>query len=237
MNQSNYVEKFTQDGYVVLRGYLSNASAFNAEIEKTLRSRVAECVFHRYEKRVALDDIGFSYEKFASTAHKLRVPEIHTLSPDLLGLINDCGFETKLPGILAANSELLQSLYFQFSSEQASHSDKFLVSPRPYVRETLCGVWLALDNTSDMNGALFGWAGSHRVSDKPLLAESESYGAYSRDLVISMVNAGLRPAPIYAEAGDVIVWANDFVHGGQPPHDPTITRRSLVLHYGMSSTT
>ncbi|HEX4332705.1 MAG TPA: hypothetical protein VH040_11240, partial [Usitatibacter sp.] len=60
----------------------------------------------------------------------------------------------------------------------------------------------------------------------------ENSGDYSRDLSVAMVNAGLKPRFIYADPGDVVVWASDFVHGGASPLVANIPRRSLVLHYG-----
>ena len=226
--------QFAEEGYVNLRGAFKNVEAFNKVIERIARENASKPVFMRYEKFFSLDDIGFTYEKFASTSYMLRLPEIHTLSAELRDLIDACGFEDRLAALMpgAPRTELLQSLYFPFSSNQASHSDKYLVSPRPYQRETLCGLWLALDASTPANGALFGWSGSHKVKDKPQLADYRKYGDYARDLAVTMANAGLRPHFIYAEPGDVVVWASDFVHGGASPQAPNIPRRSLVLHYG-----
>jgi hypothetical protein len=226
--------RFADEGYVNLLGAFANVDAFNRVIEAIVRENASKPVFMRYEKFFTLDEIGFTYEKFASTSYMLRLPEIHALSAELLALIDACRFEDRLAALLpgAPRMELLQSLYFPFSSNQASHSDKYLVSPRPYKRETLCGLWLALDGSSRLNGALFGWSGSHKVAAKPELAGYENSGDYSRDLSVAMVNAGLKPRFIYADPGDVVVWASDFVHGGASPLVANIPRRSLVLHYG-----
>jgi len=231
--------RFAEDGYVSLRGCFHNVAEFNEAIEKVVRAHVSKPVFMRYAKFFSLDEIGFDYEKFTTTSYMLRLPEIHTLSAELLALVNACGFEDRLAQILPGSPrvELLQSLYFPFSSNQASHSDKYLVSPRPYRRETLCGLWLALDSSSMVNGALFGWTGSHKVSPKPQLADyGERYGEYARDLSIAMINAGLKPEFIFANPGDVVVWGSDFVHGGASPQVPNVPRRSLVLHYGAPET-
>lgn len=226
--------QYADEGYVNLRGALANVDEFNRVIEGIVRENASKPVFMRYKKFFSLDEIGFTYDKFASTSYMLRLPEIHALSARLLDLVNACGFEDRLAALMPGEPrvELLQSLYFPFSSNQASHYDKYLVSPRPYRRETLCGLWLALDGSSRMNGALFGWSGSHKVAVKPRPADYEKYGDYSRDLSVTMVNAGLRPHFIDAQPGDVVVWASDFVHGGASPVVPNIARRSLVLHYG-----
>jgi hypothetical protein len=230
------VTRFTEDGYVVLKGLVPNREEFNSAIEAVARENASKPVFMRYEKHLSLDELGFTYETFAATSYSLRIPEIHALSPRLRELIAGLALDEYLAAFLPGESRLamLQSLYFPFSSNQASHSDKFLVSPpeAPYRRETLIGVWLALDGTDRTNGPLFGWSRSQRVPGKPLLANYKQYGHYARDLGICMINAGLQPHFIYADPGDVVLWASDFVHGGSRALDPLRTRRSLVLHYG-----
>ncbi len=220
----------------MLRGYFANRDAFNAVIEGVVRANLRNPIFMRYEKALALEDIGYGYEDFARKSSSLRIPGIHALSPELRGLVDACGFEDALAQLLpdGARVDLLQSLYFPFSSNQASHSDNFLVSPpaAPCRRETLCGVWMALDGSSRENGALFGWSGSQKVPDKPLLSSYRRYGDYSRDLAVMMINHGLRPHFVYAQPGDVVVRSNDFVHGAAHPLVPQMTRRALVLHYG-----
>jgi Phytanoyl-CoA dioxygenase (PhyH) len=230
------VAKFADEGYIVLRHFLRNVGEINDVIESIARANAAQPIFMRYAKQLSLAEFGYTYEDFATKSASLRIPEIHRISSELRRLVDDYGFEAYLAAYLADTErvDLLQSLYFPFSSNQASHSDKFLVSPPsvPYRRETLFGVWFALDGTTQVNGALFGWTGSHKVPDKPLLSDYTGYGDYSRDLAVMMVNHGIQPHFIYAEPGDVVLWASDFVHGGARPLSAEVTRRALVLHYG-----
>jgi hypothetical protein len=227
---------FAKQGYTKLPGYFSTRDGFNAAIERIVRERAEERIFMRYSEWRSLAELDLTYEDFFGKSHMLRVPEIHSMSPDLMALIDSCGFEEALSDLLPGKPRMsfLQSLYFPFSSKQGAHSDKFLVSPpgKPYVRETLCGVWLALDSSGPDNGALFGFSGSHLVPDKPLLQQAESYGAYCDSLTTLLRSNGLDQHLIEAVPGDVIVWASDFVHGGSNPLKPDIPRRSLVLHYG-----
>jgi hypothetical protein len=230
------VAKFADEGYIVLRQFFANVGEFNAVIESIVRANVDKPILMRYEKSLSLKDLGYTYEDFAKTSSSLRIPEIHTISGELRRLVDECHFEEYLAAYLPATKrvDLLQSLYFPFSSNQASHSDKFLVSPPsvPYRRETLFGVWFALDGTTRVNGPLFGWTGSHKVAGKPFFEDYAKYGDYSRDLAVTMVNHGLRPHFVYVDPGDVVLWASDFVHGGARPLASNVTRRALVLHYG-----
>jgi phytanoyl-CoA dioxygenase PhyH len=229
------VARFASDGYLVLKNYLRDFDRFNKLIESIVRARADEPILMRYEKPLSLKDLGYTFDDFMRKSSSLRIPEIHSISAELRELIAECAFETYLaPFMGAKRADFLQSLYFPFSSQQASHSDKFLVSPpaNPYNRETLIGVWLALDPTTRLNGPLFGWTGSQKVAPKPFFGDYKRYGDYSRDLAVTMANAGLTPHFIYVEAGDVVLWASDFVHGGAKPLKSDVTRRALVLHYG-----
>lgn len=231
------VEKFDRDGFVVLEGLFPNTARFNEAIEAAYRRHAGDKVFMRCDRFLSLDEIGFTADDFARRSYGLRIPEVHALSEELCRLVADCGFEDGLAALLggkAGRVNMLQSLYFPFSSQQSSHSDKYLVSPpgAPYRRETLLGVWLALDATSLDNGALYGWAGSHRIADKPYFGDYAQYGDYARDLTATLVNHGLRPEFFFVSPGDVVVWASDFVHGGALPLSPGLPRRALVLHYG-----
>ena len=227
---------FARQGCTKLPGYFSTRDGFNAAIERVVRERAGERIFMRYSEWKWLSDLDLTCEDFFGKSHTLRIPEIHAMSPELVALIESCGFEETLSDLLPGKPRMsfLQSLYFPFSSKQGAHSDKFLVSPpgKPYERETLVGVWIALDESNADNGALFGWEGSHLVPGKPTLQAAASYGDYCEGLTGLLSSRGLSQHLIEAQPGDVIVWGSDFVHGGSMPLKPDIPRRSLVLHYG-----
>jgi len=230
---------FARQGYTKFPGYFATRDGFNAAIERVVRERAEERIFMRYSEWKSLSELDLTCEDFFGKSHMLRIPEIHAMSPELVALIESCGFEETLSDLLPGKPKMsfLQSLYFPFSSKQGAHSDKFLVSPpgKPYERETLVGVWLALDASGPDNGALFGWSGSHLVPDKPMLQAAASYGDYCESLTALLRSQGLEQHLIEASPGDVIVWSSDFVHGGSNPLEPDIPRRSLVLHYGSST--
>src|ERR1700748_546702 len=96
--------QYADEGYVNLRGAFPNVDDFNRVIGGIVRDNASKPVFMRYEKFFSLDDIGFSCEKFASTSYMLRLPEIHTLSKELLDLVNACGFEGQLRAVLSGRS-------------------------------------------------------------------------------------------------------------------------------------
>lgn len=132
----------------------------------------------------------------------------------------------------------MQTLTYKFSSEQRAHSDKVLVSPPyvgPYDRDTLAASWLALEASSEANGALIIYPGSHKLSKRSLFDGFEdSYEAYTNWLETWLQENGFKGVTFRAEPGDILFWHGDFIHAGgaiQSPSDTPPTRHSLVCHY------
>ena len=126
----------------------------------------------------------------------------------------------------------------ELSSEQRAHSDKVLVSPPyigPYDRETLAASWLALEASSEANGALIIYPGSHKLPKRGLFdGFEESYAAYTNWLDTWLQENGFKAVTFRAEPGDILFWHGDFIHAGgaiQSPSDTPPTRKSLVCHY------
>ncbi|APV50831.1 hypothetical protein BWI17_14725 [Betaproteobacteria bacterium GR16-43] len=206
-------------------------------LESAVRENAAKPTFLRQREVVSLDDIACTSEDFLRIPAFLGMRNVHVASQRVRKLIAGHGFEAYLAELApdAGQRELLQSAFVPFSMQHASHSDQFLVHPpaAAHRRESLAGVALALDGMSKENGALFGWPGSQWVSPKPLPADYEAYADYTRDMAVTMLNAGLHPHFIEAAPGDVIVWAGDFVHGSAKPLVPGVARHALMLHYGV----
>ncbi len=129
----------------------------------------------------------------------------------------------------------LQTLTYEHSSQQAAHSDKFLVSPPTvgpfYDRETLAASWIACEDADESNDALVIYPGSHLLPKKRLGDDIPDYGAYVAHLSGLCAEAGIAPKTFNARKGDILFWHGDFVHAGGPIRDRGRTRKSLVSHY------
>jgi ectoine hydroxylase-related dioxygenase (phytanoyl-CoA dioxygenase family) len=128
----------------------------------------------------------------------------------------------------------LQTLTYEHSSQQAEHSDKYLVSPPTvgpfYDRETLAASWIACEDANEENGALIIYPGSHKLP-KERYEDFCDYGAYVAHLKQLCADAGIEPKTFTAKKGDVLFWHGDFVHAGGPILSRARTRKSLVSHY------
>jgi ectoine hydroxylase-related dioxygenase (phytanoyl-CoA dioxygenase family) len=133
-----------------------------------------------------------------------------------------------------------QSLYFEVGSTQAIHNDTAYVvideSPK-----SMCAAWIALEDIGPGSGELTYYPGSHRFGDflypnntKHWSPEKDGHAIHDHHLFWIHEEAkrrGIRPVSFLPRKGDILFWHADLCHGGGEISDPTLTRRSLVVHY------
>ena len=132
----------------------------------------------------------------------------------------------------------MQTLNFGRGTEQRPHSDSMHFSSVP--RGFVCGVWIALEDVDETNGALEYYPGSHRLpyfdhtsigltgSDQ---SGYERYGSYEELVKMVIAELGLERRVLRIPKGQALVWAANLLHGGSPIQDPSRSRHSQVTHY------
>jgi hypothetical protein len=228
----NYAEEFDRDGFIIIR----DAFDINRIIDIY---REINCALAHSGKSLYINingDIrtfseldGFDFFDFNSA----RILNLEQLSMSIVGLLTLPTLMSILNEIDPGDVTLLQTLTYNFSSQQGEHSDKFLVSPPwagNYDRRTLKACWFAMDVASEENGALIVYPGSHKIQKQPLscFGDYGNYVGYLKELLrINSIN----PVTFYAKPGDVLVWGSDLIHAGGVPTSKTSSRLSLVAHY------
>ena len=131
----------------------------------------------------------------------------------------------------------MQSIFFEYGSEQGAHQDF------PYVQAQilshLVGCWIALEDVGPDNGPLFYYPGSHRLSkydwgDGKLTWNGQSHEEvvqFEQDLARRCEAAGLEKLTFHAKKGDVFLWHAALVHGGTAVNDHDLSRKSFVGHF------
>ncbi len=137
---------------------------------------------------------------------------------------------------------LYTSLFFEKGSEQDLHRDT------PYFYTGMVnkymGVWVALDDVDENNGALFAVKGSHKLGEPDLdrmkkiyhpagnVPESSPllFQAYNQELVRMCETHQLQITVFPVQKGDIIIWHPSTLHGGLPHRDLKRSRRSFVMH-------
>jgi ectoine hydroxylase-related dioxygenase (phytanoyl-CoA dioxygenase family) len=130
------------------------------------------------------------------------------------------------------------TINFHLGSQQELHQDMavFHVFPGNY----LIGAWIALEDISPDSGPLRYAPGSHKSGLYPRFSNhpqstlrtcplSEYEGYYKFTNAEAEACGGARY--YLAKKGDVFLWHGMLVHGGSPVKDPSLTRKSMVIHY------
>jgi phytanoyl-CoA hydroxylase len=191
-------------------------------------------------------------EKFAKyldrDGHYPRIINLHAALPELQSLFikNKKALDVQR-AMFDAPPSLYTSLFYERGSAQDFHRDTPYFSTRP--EYFYFGVWVALEDADERNGALKVIRGGHKIpeSDRaaivtkifpngdvsnPLnpLASNSLWDAYQADVRALCNAAGLKEELLTAEAGDTIIWHPQLPHGGSPIGDLRRSRFSLVMH-------
>ena len=127
-----------------------------------------------------------------------------------------------------------QTLNFDVGTEQKLHSDLIHFDSIP--RRYMAGVWVALEDIDESNGALMYVPGSHRFpeyhyTDIGLPPEESAYPHYARFVELLCEHQGHEPVVQPMRRGQALIWSANLLHGGSPIGRPGSTRHSQVTHF------
>lgn len=213
----NSVKSFEKEGYLILKNYLSSETAdkINTEIDELMEDGT----------------IKFRYGgKLMFVIHHSEI---------IRNIGNDKNLLEFLSVLMDGQAKLFQSINFINGSQQKTHSDSIHMTTYPL--GGLLGVWIALEDIDEKNGALHYIPGSHKLpyflnSDYDNEGDSmrigkKSYKAYEEFLEEKVKELGLKKEVFRAKKGDLLIWHANILHGGEPHLDKSRTRKSLVYHY------
>ncbi len=132
-----------------------------------------------------------------------------------------------------------QTLNFPVGTQQSVHSDSvhFCSMPERY----MCGVWVAMEDVDEGNGALQYYPASHAfptyVNEHVGACAAaqrnryDQYGKFEALWAALMQKAGIAPETFHARKGQALIWSANLLHGGVRHRDGDRTRWSQVTHY------
>ena len=213
----NHIHNWIDQGYLILRGYFDRdkVEGINAEVDRLLQAQQANV---HYSGRIL-----FAYRQSELLRQVVNDPELIRLMSFLLG----------------KKVEPFQSLNFIEGSQQKAHSDSIHMTTFPM--GYLSAIWIALETIDAGNGPLFYYPGSHKL---PYLMNGDFDHGGSWWRVGPQANAHyeakvqewidthqLEKQHFHAEAGDLLIWHANLLHGGEPITRQESTRKSMVIHY------
>ena len=230
---------FRENGFIRLQG----------AIEEDVIDQFLEDVERAWRERPVLKTTTMGLgERFISELpnqsempnQSYRFMDFHNLSEAAAEMMMDPRILRLLSFCLGNQPVAMQSLTFEYGTEQRAHQDFCYVhTPRPAV---LAAAWIACEDVQEDAGPLFYYPASHRAVPKyswtdGLLLTQESdieVHGFEQYLMDTSPKLGLEKVTFMPKKGDVLIWHSALVHGGSPRKNTEKTRRSFACHYSTS---
>lgn len=238
--QAEALSGFAERGYLTFPIDLSpeTAAALDREVERLWREKPAD-VAYAYHSILK----PFAYADDAERRPSYRIADLHSSSPEALGLYLHRRIFDWVELILGQEAVATQSLYFEFGSQQSLHRDPVFVQTQP--PSHLVAAWIALEDIDPASGPLVYVPGSHRLPyyqfepgehrfDHRRHGEGEIHAMAEFD-ARQVLEAGLPTESFTPRRGEVLIWHHSLLHGGSAPQDPALTRKSFVVHFSTRS--
>jgi ectoine hydroxylase-related dioxygenase (phytanoyl-CoA dioxygenase family) len=212
-------QRYQQDGYVVVSGLFSTAE-------------VAELTEHYMTLRAGGPLPGdFAGVNAASSDPLQKYPRMihmHRWDERSLQWLIDERLSHLLTTLLGSEPYAVQTmLYFKPAGArgQALHQDQYYLQVQP---GTCMAAWLALDRCDEENGCMRVVPGSHTL---PLLCTEQADTTQSFTDTTVPVPETMHAEPVIMNAGDVLFFNGQLIHGSYPNTSQERFRRSLIGHY------
>lgn len=235
--QAEQLLHFSRDGYMILDLELSEEvyADFDRVLERLWRRKPADVAF-------AWQGPLQPFSQAVEAEHRrpgYRIADLHSACTSALDLYLDRRIFTYLELIFGEPAVATQSLYFEFGSQQPLHRDPVFVRMSP--ASHLVAAWIALEDISPRCGPLMYVPGSHklpyyhhhhgRTSLEQRPKDNDEVVAMADFELAQAQQAGLELRHLTCKRGQVLLWHASLLHGGARPDDPTLTRKSFVVHY------
>jgi ectoine hydroxylase-related dioxygenase (phytanoyl-CoA dioxygenase family) len=220
MIDQQHIHEYRTQGYVVAHGL------FSPEETAALRDHF---MTYRPAKPSDADDRTKNYKEETDPLKQYsRLMQPHRSDEIALQWLIDTRINQWITAIEGSEPYAVQTMVYYKpagSRGQALHQDQFYLRVQP---GTCIAAWMALDRCDEENGCLEVVPGTH---DLPVLCTKDA------DLTVSFTGdtvdlpEGYAPVPVVMEAGDVLFFNGQLVHGSFPNTSKDRFRRALIGHY------
>lgn len=233
---------FAEQGYLVFEPGIGGAEsrAVDDDIERLWRERPMDLAY-AYDGPARSMSLA---DQARDRKTRYRIHDLHSHSKTVKDFYLSPAIHRWLGLILGEEPVAIQSLYFQYGSEQMLHRDPVLVPTG--APGHLVAAWIALEDIGPECGALVYVPGSHRLPyfefspgewefDGSRMGAAEVEAGTTFDDQQARQH-GLAPKVFAARQGQVLLWHAGLRHGGTPVTDPLATRKSVVVHFSTRRT-
>jgi phytanoyl-CoA hydroxylase len=234
---------YDRDGYVILRSLWSpeEVAAIRAAFFDLAEGGAVPGLFEPTIARHDLVNQGGRQEPKGDDP-LLRYPRVlqpHA-RPDLPvgALSRRCLLDPRVLQVVAAlygeTAHAVQSMFYfkpPGARGQAFHQDNYYLCSGP---RTCMAAWSAIDQVDPDNGGLFVVPGSHRLPIQ--VPDKADPGESFTDVLVSPPE-GMPAVPVTLDAGDVLFFDGNLIHGSFPNRSRDRFRSSFICHYIPASST
>jgi len=181
-------------------------------------------------------DLGPNYDQddLRASPNGTRVQDAWTFSAAALELATHGPIMEALEQLYGRRPRPFQTLNFPVGTEQRIHSDTIHFNSEP--AGFMAGVWVALEDIDESNGALEYYPGSHRLPEVTMQDVGrgvgyEHYPDYEAFIEEMIAERDLRAERARVRRGEAFIWHGNLLHGGGSHPDRSRTRHSQVTHY------
>jgi ectoine hydroxylase-related dioxygenase (phytanoyl-CoA dioxygenase family) len=185
-----------------------------------------------------MDNKGYNPEfKMENQRDHVRIQDLWMYSESTKNVACNTEIASILEMLYEREPIPFQTLNFRVGSQQRAHSDTIHFSSIP--AKFMCGVWVALEDITPENGAVFYYPKSQNLPEynfshfksSPVDTAYSDYIEYE-DFIEKIVEVHqFEKKPFYAKKGDVLIWSSNIIHGGSKVLNEQASRYSMVTHY------
>jgi ectoine hydroxylase-related dioxygenase (phytanoyl-CoA dioxygenase family) len=216
--QQKLATEYHENGFVVLKNLVDDTTIQQVRKDMDEKGYNESFNIKTHRDKVRIQDFWQYSESCKTIACNKKVLEI-------LNLLYD---REPIP---------FQTLNFRVGTQQRAHSDTIHFSSIP--ARFMCGVWVALEDTTPENGAVFYYPKSQNLPEynfahfraAPEDTSYKDYIAYEDFIEKVLQSNQYECKPFYAKKGDVLIWSSNIIHGGSKVTKEDSTRYSQVTHY------
>ena len=211
------LRQFLDDGYCVVENFLSSEET--SELLRDLKDA---------------EDQGFSGYSPGSSE---RLHGLHQCYPAFSKLFQGKKLADVVADLFQYDAIPCQSLGYVYGSQQELHQDTVHLTPFP--EGFMCGAWVALEDVQVGSGELEVVPGSHRwprvlMSNAKCGKVESDWSEFDNTVVEEwrQLRASNTTAaePYIANAGSLLIWHENLMHGGRARVNAEASRRSVVFH-------
>lgn len=228
---------FVENGYLVFRLDADPAifDEIQSSVDRFWREKPADLVYAYDGPARRMTHAEASRDRRS----RYRIHDIHSHSSGAMALYLHRQIFDMVDLIFGEEGVAIQSLYFEYGSQQLLHRDPVVVP----ISEPghLVAAWIALEDISPDCGPLVYVPGSHRLPYFELAPGEYKYDARRMGPEVvekgmaweeeQQKRHGLEARHLTIRQGEALLWHGSLRHGGAEVKDERLTRKSFVVHY------